>query len=375
MPNELTLEQFAAESKGLFGDLMQKVKDLASDRDNVRQAFEDFKANQASLKDTVDGLATKMNRPSIETPDPKAEYAKHFDGFLRKGSDIPAEFKALSTNPDTEGGFLMPENRSGEILAAAAQFAPIRNVARIITLNSGDSYKQPTTGTATVGRVGEKGTRSETAAPTIGNIEIFAHEYYANTYATQKILDDSAYSVDQLIQQEVNKAFNVLIADDYVEGTGVNMAVGFTTKVTASVLSGTAATSKIAGLVKLYTKLKPAYRKNASYAMNGNVLATLLAEASGTVQPMFQPNLTTGDGVSFLGRPIIEMSELPDDGAAAYPIYFGDFGYYWIVDRKGMTVLRDPYSAKPYVTFYTTIRTGGDLVLAEAFAKQKSNNA
>lgn len=39
---------------------------------------------------------------------------------------------------------------------------------------------------------------------------------------------------------------------------------------------------------------------------------------------------------------------------------------YLVVDRTGVRVLRDPYSAKPYVVFYTTKRVGGGVQNFEA---------
>lgn len=51
---------------------------------------------------------------------------------------------------------------------------------------------------------------------------------------------------------------------------------------------------------------------------------------------------------------------MPDIAANSFSIAFGDFRRgYLIVDRQGARVLRDPYSQKPYVLFYTTKRVGG----------------
>lgn len=380
---ELTLEKFAEESKGLFGGLMEKVKALGGDTDAIRTAFDAFKAEQASLKDEVADIATKMNRlpadGKTDAEKAEGEYKAAFNGYLRKGDDrmAPEQLKVLSTNPDSEGGYLMPRNLSTEILAAASQFAPIRALARIITISQGDSFEQPTLeGTMGVGRVGEKTARTDTSTHTFGKITIPTHEYYAQPPITQKMVDDVAVNVESFIQEKVGGAFDTLVADDYVEGDGINKPVGFTTKVTASVLSGTAGVITLAGMNKLYTKVKPAYRKNGTYAMNGATLASLLALAAASQQPLLMPNVQTGDGLKYLGKPIIEMSELPDEGAGNYPVYFGDFQRgYWIVDRQGMRVLRDPYTSKPYILLYTTWRTGGDCVMPEALAKMKSNNA
>ena len=51
---------------------------------------------------------------------------------------------------------------------------------------------------------------------------------------------------------------------------------------------------------------------------------------------------------------------MPDMASEGAVMAFGDFRRgYLIIDRQGVRVLRDPYSAKPYVLFYTTKRVGG----------------
>ena len=67
-----------------------------------------------------------------------------------------------------------------------------------------------------------------------------------------------------------------------------------------------------------------------------------------------------GQRAMLMGFPLVEAEDMPDAGADATPIAFGDFSRgYLVVDRTGVRVLRDPYSAKPYVLFYTTKRVGG----------------
>ena len=68
-----------------------------------------------------------------------------------------------------------------------------------------------------------------------------------------------------------------------------------------------------------------------------------------------------------MGFPIAEAEEMPDVGANALAVAFGDFrAGYLVVDRAGVRILRDPYSAKPYVLFYTTKRVGGGVQNFEA---------
>jgi len=58
---------------------------------------------------------------------------------------------------------------------------------------------------------------------------------------------------------------------------------------------------------------------------------------------------------------------MPDPATDSLSIAVGDMREaYQIVDRIGIRTLRDPFSSKPYVEFYTTKRVGGDVVNFEA---------
>ena len=75
---------------------------------------------------------------------------------------------------------------------------------------------------------------------------------------------------------------------------------------------------------------------------------------------LWQPALRPGDAPSLMGFPVVEAEDMPDIAADAPAVAFGDFQRgYLVVDRVGLRVLRDPFSAKPYVLFYTTKRVGG----------------
>jgi HK97 family phage major capsid protein len=81
----------------------------------------------------------------------------------------------------------------------------------------------------------------------------------------------------------------------------------------------------------------------------------------------WQPSSQLGQPATFLGYPIADDDNMPDVANAAYPAAFGDFKRgYIIVDRVGVRVLRDPYTSKPNVLFYTTKRVGGGVQNFEA---------
>ena len=87
---------------------------------------------------------------------------------------------------------------------------------------------------------------------------------------------------------------------------------------------------------------------------------------------LWQPPAQAGGQATLMNFPIAEAEDMPDIAADSYSIASGDFGQgYLIVDRRGIRVLRDPYSQKPYVLFYTTKRVGGGVQNFEAIKLMK----
>jgi HK97 family phage major capsid protein len=237
-------------------------------------------------------------------------------------------------------------------------------------------YKKPfaITGPQT-GWVGETAARPETTAPTLAEMQFPAMELYAMPAATQTLLEDAAVSIDQWIAEEVQAAFAEQEGTAFVTGDGTNKPRGFLdyTKVADAswswgnlgyVATGAAgafpASNPSDVLIDLVYSLKAGYRQNANWVMNRKTQAEVrkLKDADGNY--LWQPAATADGRASLIGFPVTEAEDMPDIGADAFAVAFGDFRRgYLIVDRIGVRILRDPYSAKPYVLFYTTKRVGG----------------
>ena len=113
-------------------------------------------------------------------------------------------------------------------------------------------------------------------------------------------------------------------------------------------------------LVDAIYALKAGYRQNAHFVMNRKTQAAVrkLKDADGNY--LWAPPATADGRATIMNFPVAEAEDMPDIAANSYSIAFGDFSRgYLIVDRLGVRVLRDPYSQKPYVLFYTTKRVGG----------------
>jgi HK97 family phage major capsid protein len=241
---------------------------------------------------------------------------------------------------------------------------------------SSSVYKKPFAITGAVtGWVGETDARPQTNAPTLAELEFPAMELYAMPAATATLLEDSAVNIDEWLATEVEQAFAEQEGTAFVVGDGDNMPRGFLdydTVANASwewgklgyVASGAAgafaASNPSDVLVDLIYAVKAGYRQNAHFVMNRKTQATVRKFKDSGGSYLCQPPAVAGGRATLMTFPVIEAEDMPDIAGNSLSVAFGDFGRgYLVVDRAGVRVLRDPFTAKPYVLFYTTKRVGG----------------
>ncbi len=330
----------------------------------------------------LDRLALDARRPALgagEERDPAvAEHKAAFASYVRHGEAAglkQLEGKALSAGSGPDGGYLAPSTVESEILRRLSAVSPIRSLATVRTISSG-TYKKAfsTTGPAS-GWVAETAARPQTGTPALAELSFPAMELYAMPAATQTLLDDAIVDIDQWIAEEVESAFAEQEGAAFVNGDGVDKPKGFLaypTVVDASWSWGNIGTLKtgVAGafaasnpadiLVDLVYALKAGYRQNASFLMNRKTQAAVRKFKDTTGQYLWQPPAAAGAQATLLGFPVVEAEDMPNIATDSVSIAFGDFRRgYLVVDRAGVRILRDPYSAKPHVLFYTTKRVGG----------------
>ena len=337
----------------------------------------------------VDGLALSVRRPEFGTGmnlDPLSrDHKSAFDTYVRRG-EVSAlrslEEKALSVQSDPDGGYLVPKETEQMIDKIVSQASPVRAIAGVRQIGAA-SYKKPfaTTGAAS-GWVGEIDPRGETATPTIAELEFPVMELYAMPAATSTLLDDSAVNIDQWIAEEVQTAFAEQEGAAFVNGDGVKKPRGFLSYSTVEndawtwgnvgyIATGTAgafpASDPSDVLLDLVYSVKSGYRANANFVMNRQTQSQIRKFKDADGNYLWQPSLVAGEAPRLMNVPIAEAEDMPDVAADSFAIAYGDFQRgYLIVDRLGVRVLRDPYSAKPYVLFYTTKRVGGGVQNFEA---------
>ena len=317
------------------------------------------------------------------------QYKSALRSYLRKnnaGSGVD-EVKALSVGSDPDGGFTVTPDMSGRIAALVRDTSPMRQVANVITIGTDALEGIHDLNEATSGWVGETEARNETAAPKIGEYRIPVHEQYAEPRATQKLLDDSLFNVEEWLAMKIAERLSRMENESFVTGNGVKKPRGFLTyaagtpsaagfSVIEQVASGGAgafaAENPGDALISLVYALKAAYREKAVFMMKRSTLAEVRKLKDGNDNYIWQPDFQMKQGGTLLGFNVVEAEDMPDISANSLSIAFGDFNAgYQIVDRQGIRILRDSFTAKPYVKFYTTKRVGGDVVNFEAIKLMK----
>lgn len=305
------------------------------------------------------------------------DYSDAFMAHVRKG-DVQA---SLNKGLDAEGGYLAPREWDRTITDKLVILSEMRSLATVQTI-SGNGFKKlfNLRGT-TSGWVGETAARPETVAPTFGSMDFQTGELYANPAATQQMLDDAEVDLEAWLAGEVETEFAYQEGLAFVSGTGANgRPNGILTYITGAanaaanplgaittVNSGAAATVTADGIINLVHALPTAFMQGARFAMNKGTLNAVRLLKDTTNNYLWQPSYQAGQPSTLLGYAVSEIAAMPALAAASKSILFGDFARtYLIVDRVGTRVLRDPYTNKPFVMFYTTKRVGGGVVNPEA---------
>lgn len=364
----------------------QSVVDLEAKLAKISEAMD-------AMKERLDEAEMKANRAGMGgATEGKSEHEKAFMSFLRKGVEdglADLQKKALNIGTDAAGGYAVPEQLDRSILDLMRDDNPMRRIANVITMG-GAEYKKLVNlhGTAS-GWVGETDSRPATDSPTLASITPFMGELYAMPQATQNMLDDVFFNAEQWLKTELSEAFAEKEGAAFLTGTGTKMPKGFLAYTSAETADAsrtfgqlehmtTADATAITGdeLLGLTYKLKKGMRSGAKWLFNKATLATVRKLKDGDGQYLWTPGLAAGQSNTLLGYSVEECEDMAGIAAGEVPVAFGDFKRgYTIVDRIGIRMLRDPYTTKPYVSFYTTKRVGGMVVDSNAIKLLKMKSA
>ncbi|MBX9816956.1 MAG: phage major capsid protein [Burkholderiaceae bacterium] len=391
MPVELKDVQEVAEALG------KKFDEFKGANDKRVDALEAEKGKLSGQVEALNGKLTELDalkselekelagikRPGGNADKVVSEHKAAFMQFVRKGKDDglgELQAKALQTTVEADGGYAVPEELDRAILELLRDESPMRQVCSQIPVSTPDYKKLVNLGGAGSGWVGETAERPATGTPALAQIAAVMGEIYANPQATQTSLDDMFFDAEAWLNAEVAREFSEQEGLAFLTGNGTNKPKGllaYTMALTAddvrafgtiqNVKSGTAGDFDADDLVKLVYTLRKGHRAGATWMLPNMTLFKIRTMKDLEGNYIWRPGIEAGQPSSLLGYGVTENEDMPAIAADANAVLFGDFRRaYTIVDRIGTRVLRDPYTNKPNVGFYTTKRVGGMLTDSNA---------
>jgi HK97 family phage major capsid protein len=346
---------------------------------SVVEGLGGLQEGMTELKSRVDEIETRSNRAGV-TPGQNREdgpEVKAFDILLRKGTDTDY-IKSMSTTSDNDGGYAIPLNIDDAIQAQLMDASAMRRLATVKRVPAGYRKLIGVHGLGS-GWVGEVDSRPGTDSPQLEAVEPPAGEIYCNASVTQALLDDAAFDVAGWLSEEISDAFTRQEGIAFISGSGTKQPKGFLSYTTSTddddartfgvlkhleTASATAFTAD--ELIGLLFDLRTAYRSNASWLMNSATLAYITKLKNSEGDYLFREAMKEGASGMLLGRPVYTDEAMPDIAAEALPIALGDFRRGYMICDRITRLLRDPYTAKPYVSFYSTKRVSGMLTDSNA---------
>lgn len=344
------------------------------------------------LKSFNDALkASAKDRQAAYEPvdaDGYRAYKSAFRNFMAKDARLLTadEVKTLSVGSDPDGGYLVTPDTGGRIKKREYETSEMRQITSPMTISSDKLEGIEDLGEAGAGYAGEASVGTGDVTPQIGKWSIPVWIIDSEPRATQSILDDASVDIEAWLSNKVADKFARFENAEFV--AGASKIRGFTSYPTApdngagvpwgsigyvptgtSGAFGTTVATQADKLIDLMGTLKNAYLPNARWAARRAVLTAIRKFKIGATTDAYvwSPGLGVGIPETILGYPVSRMEDMPALAADSMSMAFGDFGQaYQIVDRIGIRVLRDPFTAKPFVKFYTTKRTGGGVVNFEA---------
>lgn len=381
----------------------QKITRIAED---MATKYEELQAGQAKLSAVLERAGKTDDADEKDAR--KAEKSALLK-FMRRGAasldekeraiivaaNDEMDQKGLSTDSNPDGGYLVPVGTFGMIQARLFETSPMRRIATVRPTTFKSVTADLDDDEADVRWEGEGDSSGETDTPEIGQIEIATRKLEAEPRATVESLQDAAFDLESWLVNKVTDKFGRMENTAFVTGNTPLRPRGFLTygaiaeggayernKIEQVVNGSTSAVTE-SGLIRLHGSLKEPYQARAVTVMKRSTLVGIMLLKGvdsyrflnlQPVGPAGQTGQVLGASMMLLEKPVVLMDDMPVVASGALPVAYGDFSKgYTIVDRVGVSVLRDPYTAKGRIKFYTTKRTGGAVTNFEAIKILKAS--
>lgn len=366
-----------------YEDLKSKCDRAILEKENKGAADPVTLDQIEKLNEVIDRLQATAQRPGAELKastnnTESLEHKKAFCSYVRKGNESrlsELEQKALSSSTEADGGYLITRQMSDSITRTIFETSPMRQIANVTTISSDALEIIEDVEEAFAGWTSETEVREDTDTPQVGKKIIPVHELYAQPKATQKLVDDASIDIEEWLSTKLIDVFSRKENAAFMNGDGIGKPKGILSYEAGNkwgaieqINSGENGAITASGLVNLFYSLKEAYAVKGKFLMSrGAVQAIRMLKDTNTGKYLWQPSLQAGAPDTLLGAEVIQAADMPALSKGSLSVAFGDFkSAYQIVDRQGIRILRDPFTEKPFVKFYTTKRVGGDVVNFDA---------
>lgn len=315
------------------------------------------------------------------------EHRTAFSTWFRRGA-VDADLgqlavnASLTTQSDPDGGYVVPEDWEQGIERVLGTMSVMRQIARVVQIGGSTYKKLVSMGGATSGWVGEEDARPESGTPVLRELALPSGELYANPAATQTLLDDARFDIAAWLGNEIAIEFGEAESEAFITGNGKNKPrgiLGYDTVANASYAWGKIGFVKTGGaaafassnpadaLIDLLFSLKQGYRNGAAFLTSDSTMAEIRKFKDGQGNYLWVPPMAAEQVGTILGKPVYTDDYMDVLGANKFPVAVANWQQaYTIADRMGTTILRDPYTNKPFVQFYATKRVGGGITNFEA---------
>lgn len=357
-----------------INDIEAKGQRPAQTDEQINKAQKNAEKFAASRRDIQSGIraAAELYQPNLEQCD---KYAKAFLQYLRIDKDglEPDVRKDLSVGSDPDGGYwILPPTMADQIVARVFESSPMRQLASVQAIGTREYVVPEDPNDVGAGWVAERGPVTSTTTAQVARKTIPAYEMYAEPVVTTQMLEDAMIDIEAYLANKISDKFSRVEATGFIAGNGVGQPRGITTYSSGTtwgstleqIGSGSSGAFTYSGLINLITGVKDKYQGNAQFLVRRQSIASIMTLTDGASRLIFQPILNGAfNSTPLLGYKINYATDMPSVGAGALAMAFGDFkAGYQIVDRVGMSTIRDNLTSKPNVLFYTRKRVGGDVV-------------
>jgi HK97 family phage major capsid protein len=369
--------------EALMADLGQSAGRIADvqvavDEDEPVLDSEDEEARGTGV--TTRGIAGTIAKGAKRNPKLHAAY----DNYLRRGMArlneeertlmerrmvVDSESRAMGTNSETAGGYLVPEGFFNAIVEARLYFGGMRQSrATIVPTASGNNLPIPTDNdTSNTGELVGENNPATSLDTSIGQVMLNAYMYSSKIIkVSRQLLNDSAFPLQPYIARKFAQRLGRIQNTHFTTGDGASKPQGVVTGASSGVAGATGQTTSIiyGDIVDLEHSVDRDYRENAEWMMSDTMLKVIKKLKDGEGRPLWVPGLALRQPDSILGYGYVVNNDVAVPAASAKSLLFGDFSQYYIRDVQDILVLRldERYAENLQVGFLAFARCDGKLV-------------